>query len=677
MNRRYFFENIKKKFQINRVVPIIVMIIVLGLSIGYSAFSSNLNITGIVSTVRIKKDIRVTGVNVVPESVDIVNNGGSARDTEYNVKSIYSTINLPNNNSSITFNVEITNIEAQEMGILEITGLPDNLDYELLNYNLKDKICDDTGKCNLGIKKYIKIKIKYKDNGYDSTNTLYNISPVFNFQPIYTITYTGIENNNYPTEIIGGDTFEINLGNSAPRYIKVLVNQEEIKEGEDISFGTDISLIPVSYTYSNGLLTIYNINGNIEIKDAIKTVSSDNGTIVLNDVNDTTIESLTISGNSIQDGTPTPDTPIEIESVGERTKNVLKLDEIYICGYAGDYYPSKVDLNNKITSHFTESSNYQGVMWLVKVQPNTTYTFSTDMVGDKEISVRGAQFTSLEDAETYQVITSENKIDSATFTTNADTEYILIGKDNTSPYPVTLSWTWAQLEEGTEATEYEPYGYKIPVKVSGNNLWEFDFKEYSVDSKNTTYTFSKPITKDCTFSYRANNYTSDRNVYIIGFIKQNSTTYVYPNHIKNNNIININSSEENPLLSVQVRNAGTGYISGGTIDNFMLVEGTYKKDTMPDYEPYQEPITTNIYLDEPLRKIEEYADYIDFKNQKVFRNVEVIDDSGTLTIEESYKGIIDNVGTYIDLPNIQLLPGYSRISVDTKIAPSNIEIMYK
>ena len=40
-------------------------------------------------------------------------------------------------------------------------------------------------------------------------------------------------------------------------------------------------------------------------------------------------------------------------------------------------------------------------------------------------------------------------------------------------------------------------------------------------------------------------------------------------------------------------------------------------------------VTTNIYLDEPLRKIGEYADYIDFENRKVIRNVSEIILNGT------------------------------------------------
>lgn len=35
--------------------------------------------------------------------------------------------------------------------------------------------------------------------------------------------------------------------------------------------------------------------------------------------------------------------------------------------------------------------------------------------------------------------------------------------------------------------------------------------------------------------------------------------------------------------------------------------------------------TTNIYLNEPLRKIDNYADYIDFKNKKVIRNIALAD----------------------------------------------------
>ena len=39
------------------------------------------------------------------------------------------------------------------------------------------------------------------------------------------------------------------------------------------------------------------------------------------------------------------------------------------------------------------------------------------------------------------------------------------------------------------------------------------------------------------------------------------------------------------------------------------------------YEEYREPTITNIYLNEPLRKVANYADYVDFRNNKIVRQV--------------------------------------------------------
>ena len=54
-----------------------------------------------------------------------------------------------------------------------------------------------------------------------------------------------------------------------------------------------------------------------------------------------------------------------------------------------------------------------------------------------------------------------------------------------------------------------------------------------------------------------------------------------------------------------------------TISNIMITH-IVNKDI--EYEPYTGS-TQHIYLDEPLRKIGEYADYIDYKNKKVVRNI--------------------------------------------------------
>ena len=58
--------------------------------------------------------------------------------------------------------------------------------------------------------------------------------------------------------------------------------------------------------------------------------------------------------------------------------------------------------------------------------------------------------------------------------------------------------------------------------------------------------------------------------------------------------------------------------------------------------------TTNLYLDKPLRKVGDYADYIDFKNQKVIRNVKEVTYNGT----ENWKyNDTDNV-IYLSINNL-------------------------
>lgn len=119
------------------------------------------------------------------------------------------------------------------------------------------------------------------------------------------------------------------------------------------------------------------------------------------------------------------------------------------------------------------------------------------------------------------------------------------------------------------------------------------------------------------------------------------------------------------------------------------IEGTYSLNTLPEYEPYGkykipvkvslssgEEKTFNIYLDEPLRKIGDYADYIDFANQQIVRYVEVLDDTGTLTIEESYQGLETPEIESIELPTISTYSGINTITVDTDVQPSNMSITY-
>ncbi len=141
-----------------RMLPIILIGSVLFLSIGFSAFSSNLVISDIKASVRSTKNIRVTSFY----ALDSANEGRSLWE-EYDVNKVITEVSLPNANSSVTYMVEVTNLDSKLMMIEDIEGLPNNVTYELVDYTLKDRLCDNNNHCNLGAKTNFKIILKNED----------------------------------------------------------------------------------------------------------------------------------------------------------------------------------------------------------------------------------------------------------------------------------------------------------------------------------------------------------------------------------------------------------------------------------------------------------------------------------------------------------------------------------
>ena len=113
-------------------------------------------------------------------------------------------------------------------------------------------------------------------------------------------------------------------------------------------------------------------------------------------------------------------------------------------------------------------------------------------------------------------------------------------------------------------------------------------------------------------------------------------------------------------IRATLKTAANTTITPSDVKWFMLNEGS----TALPYEPYGYKIpvvvneqTTNIYLDEPLAKSGENADYIEYKTQKRY-NVD---------------------GTYEDvaLPEITVFDDENEISIDTTVQPSKVEITGK
>ena len=119
----------------------------------YSSVSSTFNITGSAAA-RVAADVRVTGFRIASAT-----NNGVSNYEEFGKNHVSTGLQLPSRNATVTYYVDVTNYGNTDVGIYSISGLPSSLTYTISDYTLKNKICDDTGKCNSMAKKTFSITL--------------------------------------------------------------------------------------------------------------------------------------------------------------------------------------------------------------------------------------------------------------------------------------------------------------------------------------------------------------------------------------------------------------------------------------------------------------------------------------------------------------------------------------
>ena len=149
-----------------------------------------------------------------------------------------------------------------------------------------------------------------------------------------------------------------------------------------------------------------------------------------------------ITGNTVQNGTPTPDTPQEVKAVGDRTGNLFDYSTIrtgYRIAWAtgADYADNTAMMSDYIkVKNTTYSCSDKAVIICYDGNKNYLGALNKSMVVEKEVGTFYDMFT-INDNEckfikllTYQGFVIGNK---------------------------------TMLNAGSTALPYEPYGYKIPV----------------------------------------------------------------------------------------------------------------------------------------------------------------------------------------------------------------------
>lgn len=288
--------------------------------------------------------------------------------------------------------------------------------------------------------------------------------------------------------------------------------------------------------------------------------------------------------------TPTPETPIEIESVGEKTKNLLNKDT------------SENGFINSSGERRITTSYGLTVTDKIYVKPNTTYVYS----GMGDVQATTVTRTGYQYDENNNPIKAINPSSGSRvlFTTEPNCHYVYMQYVKTEEKPM--------LEEGNIASEYEPYGYKLPVKLSGKNLLpQATTKNYTHNGITYEVQIDGSIvcngTATGTSKFNIANITLQDYVGCVlsgGYEAGGSSTYWL-----GLNLVGVGDLGGGRKITQEHADMhSTDYVciriaSGYTVNDLVIKPQLETGDTATAYEPYFEPITTNIYLNEPLRKL--------------------------------------------------------------------------
>lgn len=230
-----------------------------------------------------------------------------------------------------------------------------------------------------------------------------------------------------------------------------------------------------------------------------------------------------------------------------------------------------------------------------------------------------------------------------TFTV-AEARYFLLGfrlDNNSSITPDIISNI--MLNAGSNILSYEPYGYKIPVVISGKNLLQNTATSQTISevtftvNEDGSVTCNGTATNNIFFPLTVND--SIENIIINGCPAGGSgDSYLVRAIDTNGRVLKTDFGEGTEAFNlinakIQIRIA-KDYICNNLTFYPMIRLATIEDDT---YEPYIEPTTTNIYLDEPIE------------------------------VNESKELSDTNV-------NISTINGTNILSVNTTVQPSNVYV---
>ena len=233
-----------------------------------------------------------------------------------------------------------------------------------------------------------------------------------------------------------GNTTSIPLGD----LISGLATEEDLEE-VDAKVDANIEKISDLENELNQYKTIYNV---------LPKVEDEGEAFTLNDTGNATLK-MDLKGNSSQDGTSTPSSPIAI--------NVVSGDnEINICGKNLFNGETELGTFSNTNGEKTASTNTRRSVNKIPVKPNQQYVFSQNGTA---FAVRIYYY---QENETF---ISTEAYTNGIITTPNNCYYVNFISDR-----ILSNYNDIQLEQGNQASNYEPYiGNTYNIDLGVKNLW--------------------------------------------------------------------------------------------------------------------------------------------------------------------------------------------------------------
>lgn len=289
------------------------------------------------------------------------------------------------------------------------------------------------------------------------------------------------------------------------------------------------------------------------------------------------------------------------------TDKIDLAENIYLPGMASSGYINKVNITfYSIQSGIImfNANKWYGLGFPVKCNPNTAYTLSVGY-SDKTHSAEVAFYTS----DGLYISRTQN---APSFTTPENCAWMVVvlsvRMDTTN---ATICISNVQVEEGSTATEYEPYGNYQRVKVwngkKSKNLFNLNNRAMSWHTDDTKFekltesSFRMFVAYDDLGYYDYRLQVQVGKTYTIAVMTDQARVGSYPSIVlsrKQNAVGNIGA------LGLPTPNSWyTRKITADTVElhilfygrpkvltefKCMLLEGSYTADNLPDFEPYNQ-----------------------------------------------------------------------------------------